>query len=203
MGWIMRNEEISYNTKKALSLTLKELMKKKDLNKITISEITRISNYNRKTFYYHFEGIDDLLLWTLEDEAMLKLRDLDKDNDYKEAIIFAMDYIESNQTVLNCAFNSVGRESLRKLFLKDFYQISEGILNKFLAEPKVEVDDIFKDFLCKMISGATATMIIDYFNKKQDYYNTADKDMVADYIMLIAASSLKASIEEYAKTNQN
>ncbi|WP_296255898.1 TetR/AcrR family transcriptional regulator C-terminal domain-containing protein [uncultured Ezakiella sp.] len=199
----MRNEEISYNTKKALSLTLKELMKKKDLNKITISEITRISNYNRKTFYYHFEGIDDLLLWTLEDEAMLKLRDLDKDNDYKEAIIFAMDYIESNQTVLNCAFNSVGRESLRKLFLKDFYQISEGILNKFLAEPKVEVDDIFKDFLCKMISGATATMIIDYFNKKQDYYNTADKDMVADYIMLIAASSLKASIEEYAKTNQN
>ena len=197
----MRNEEISYNTKKALSLTLKELMKKKDLNKITISEITRISNYNRKTFYYHFEGIDDLLLWTLEDEAMLKLRDLDKDNDYKEAIIFAMNYIESNQTVLNCAYNSVGRETLRKLFLKDFYQISEGILNKFLAEPKVEVDDIFKDFLCKMISGATATMIIDYFNKKQDYYNTADKDMVADYIMLIAASSLKASIEEYAKTN--
>ena len=199
----MRNEEISYNTKKALSLALKELMKKKDLNKITISEITRISNYNRKTFYYHFDDIDDLLLWTLEDEAMLKLRDFDNKNDYKEAIIFAMNYIESNQIVLNCAFNSVGRESLRKLFLKDFYQISEGILNKFLAESKVEVDDIFKDFLCKMISGATATMIIDYFNKKQDYYNTADKDKVADYIMLIAASSLKASIEEYAKTNQN
>ena len=197
----MRNEEISYNTKKALSQALKDLMEKKSLNKITISEITRISNYNRKTFYYHFDDIDDLLLWTLEDEAMLKLRDFDNKNDYKEAIIFAMNYIESNQIVLNCAFNSVGRESLRKLFLKDFYQISEGILNKFLAESKVEVDDIFKDFLCKMISGATATMIIDYFNKKQDYYNTADKDKVAEYIMLIAASSLKASIEEYAKTN--
>ena len=199
----MRNEEISYNTKKALSQALKELMEQKPLNKITISEITRISDYNRKTFYYHFDDIDDLLLWTLEDEAMLKLRDFDNKNDYKEAIIFAMNYIESNQIVLNCAFNSVGRESLRKLFLKDFYQISEGILNKFLAESKVEVDDIFKDFLCKMISGATATMIIDYFNKKQDYYNTADKDKVAEYIMLIAASSLKASIEEYAKTNQN
>ena len=201
MGWIMRNEEISYNTKKALSLALKELMKKKDLNKITISEITRISNYNRKTFYYHFEGIDDLLLWTLEDEAMLKLRDLDKDNDYKEAIIFAMNYIESNQTVLNCAYNSVGRETLRKLFLKDFYQISERILNKFLVESNIKVDDEFKDFLCKMISGATATMIIDYFNKKQDYYNNIDKDRVADYILLIASSSIRASIDEYAKSS--
>jgi len=197
----MRNEEISYNTKKALSLALKELMKKKDLNKITISEITRISNYNRKTFYYHFEGIDDLLLWTLEDEAMLKLRDLDKDNDYKEAIIFAMNYIESNQTVLNCAYNSVGRETLRKLFLKDFYQISERILNKFLVESNIKVDDEFKDFLCKMISGATATMIIDYFNKKQDYYNNIDKDRVADYILLIASSSIRASIDEYAKSS--
>lgn len=197
----MRNEEISYNTKKALSLALKELMEKKDLNKITISEITRISNYNRKTFYYHFEDIDDLLLWTLEDEAMLKLRTYDSNNDYKEAIIFAMNYIESNQTVLNCAFNSVGRESLRKLFLKDFYQISEGIVDKFLAESNTDVDDYFKDFLCKMISGATATMIIDYFNKKQDYYQSIDKDKMADYIMLIASSSLKASIGEYAKSN--
>lgn len=197
----MRNEEISYNTKKALSLALKELMKKKDLNKITISEITRISNYNRKTFYYHFEDIDDLLLWTLEDEAMLRLRNFDKSNDYKEAIIFAMNYIESNQTVLNCAYNSVGRETLRKLFLKDFYQISEGILNKFLVESNIKVDDEFKDFLCKMISGATATMIIDYFNKKQDFYQHIDKSKVADYIMLIASSSIRASIDEYAKSS--
>lgn len=201
MGWTMRNEEISYNTKKALSLALKEMMEKKDLNKITISEITRLSNYNRKTFYYHFEDIDDLLLWTLEDEAMLRLRNFDKSNDYKEAIIFAMNYIESNQTVLNCAYNSVGRETLRKLFLKDFYQISEGILNKFLVESNIKVDDEFKDFLCKMISGATATMIIDYFNKKQDYYNNIDKDRVADYILLIASSSIRASIDEYAKSS--
>ncbi len=53
----MTNEEVSYNTKKALADTLKELMTRKPFSKITVSEIIRECNVNRKTFYYHFEDI--------------------------------------------------------------------------------------------------------------------------------------------------
>ena len=42
-------------TKKALAETLKKLLSKNKLNKITIKEITEDCGVNRQTFYYHFK----------------------------------------------------------------------------------------------------------------------------------------------------
>ena len=58
----MKQEEISFNTKKKLSAILKEEMKHKPFEKITVSELIEKCEINRKTFYYHFNDIYDLLL---------------------------------------------------------------------------------------------------------------------------------------------
>jgi len=42
-------------TKKALAVSLKKLLSKKELSKITISNITDECGVNRQTFYYHFK----------------------------------------------------------------------------------------------------------------------------------------------------
>lgn len=46
----MRHEVASYNTRKLLSTTLKNIMKEKDLSKISISEVAEAAKVNRKTF---------------------------------------------------------------------------------------------------------------------------------------------------------
>ena len=53
---------------------LKELMRRKPFSKITVSELIKTCNVNRKTFYYHFEDIYDLLKWMLEQEAVAVVR---------------------------------------------------------------------------------------------------------------------------------
>lgn len=55
----------SLNTKKMLSGALKNAMKSKSLSKITVSELIEACGVNRKTFYYHFQDIYDLLKWIL------------------------------------------------------------------------------------------------------------------------------------------
>ena len=49
-------------TKRALEQSLKNLLLKKPLTKITISDITADCGMNRMTFYYHFKDIYDLVL---------------------------------------------------------------------------------------------------------------------------------------------
>lgn len=63
-------------TKKALEQSLKNLLLKKPLTKITINDITEDCGINRMTFYYHFKDIYDLVEWScLEDqEKRLKKR---------------------------------------------------------------------------------------------------------------------------------
>ncbi len=61
-------------TKKALSSTLKELLKEKPVNKITISELCEKTGIRRQTFYYHFSDLRELIEWTcyVEVESVLK-----------------------------------------------------------------------------------------------------------------------------------
>ena len=48
-------------TKIAMAQSLKRMLLIKDLDKITISDITNDCGINRQTFYYHFKDIYDLL----------------------------------------------------------------------------------------------------------------------------------------------
>ena len=50
-------------TKQALEESLKHMLLKKPLDKITIRDITEDCGINRMTFYYHFQDIYDLVEW--------------------------------------------------------------------------------------------------------------------------------------------
>ena len=73
----MKYEITSQNTKKMLANTLISLMKKKSLSKISISEIVKTCQINRKTFYYHFADIYELLEWHFEQEMLTIISSMD------------------------------------------------------------------------------------------------------------------------------
>ena len=50
-------------TKHALEATLKELLKEKPLDKITIGDLTAACGISRTAFYYHFQDIYALVEW--------------------------------------------------------------------------------------------------------------------------------------------
>ena len=53
-------------TKRALEQSLKNLLLKKPLTKITINDITEDCGINRMTFYYHFKDIPDVVEFILK-----------------------------------------------------------------------------------------------------------------------------------------
>ena len=83
----MKYEITSLNTKKTLAESLKRIMKNKTFSKITVSEIIADCGVNRKTFYYHFEDIYDLLKWIFENEAVEVVKHFNLAVDYEEAIL--------------------------------------------------------------------------------------------------------------------
>ncbi len=60
---------MSDTTKRALEESLKHMLLKKPLDKISISDITNDCGISRMTFYYHFKDIYDLVKWSCEEDA--------------------------------------------------------------------------------------------------------------------------------------
>ena len=61
-------------TKKALAESIKKLMKKRPLRKISIKDIADGCGMNRQSFYYHFNYKYDLLKWINYTEFVCKKR---------------------------------------------------------------------------------------------------------------------------------
>ena len=191
----MRREEASLKTKKSLCNALKKVMKHKPFSKITISELIRECEINRKTFYYHFEDIYDLLKWTLEQEAFEVVRQFDLLVDYKDAYNFVVNYVKQNSYFLNCIYDSVGRDELKRFFYKDFIGITEKIITECADDLNVNLTNDFKYFLCNFYTEALAGMLIDLF-QNPDKYN---QNTMFDHFSIILNSSLPAVIQAQQK----
>ncbi len=189
----MTHEETALRTKKAICDALKDLLQEKPFSKITVSELIRKCNINRKTFYYHFEDIYGLLRWMLEQETFEVVKDFDLLVDYQDAFIYVIDYVKENSYVLNCIYDSVGRDELKRFLYKDFNGIIKKLLQDIAAQMKVEIPASFMEFLSDFYTEAVAGMMINIFQNTNLY----TRDQLIEYFGTIVHSSIPASIQAY------
>lgn len=182
----MKHEAKTLQTKKALAASLKEKMCQKPLSKITISEIIADCQVNRKTFYYHFQDIYDLLHWMLEQEAIDIVKNFDLISDYEEAIHFIMDYVEENDHILNCAFDSMGREHLKRFFFSDFIGIARKLILSVEAQVGCELDEPFRDVLCRFYTEAVAGVLSEWIQGEV----SLSRETALEYVSVIFVESL-------------
>lgn len=189
----MTHAETSLKTKKKLALSLKHFMMSKSLDKITITDIVKDCNVNRKTFYYHFEDIYDLLKWILEEEAVEVVKQFDLMVDYKEAILFVIDYVEKNAHILACAYDTLGREEMRRFLYQDFISIIKSLIDSVEKEVGVFVKKDFKQFLSNLYAESLAGILIEWFKNPVDQ----DKEQIVEYLSIIFRSSLPEILRNF------
>lgn len=188
----MKQKEISLNTKKALAESLKKAMKKKPFSKITVSELIADCNINRKTFYYHFEDIYDLLKWMFEEEAINVLKHFDLLVDYEEALNFVMDYVEQNDHIINCAYDSIEQEEMKRFFYADFYDITLSIITHAEKQNNYTLSDEFRTFMAKFYNEAIAGVFLDWVK----HHDTQDRKKTTEYLTTLLKASLDGLMQQ-------
>lgn len=193
----MKHAQTSYLTKKALSAALKHQMEKKPLKKITINDLITECNINRKTFYYHFEDIYALLKWTLEQEAIEVVKQFDIMTSYRDMALFAINYVETNTHILNCAYDGVGRDELKRFLYNDFYELTEKIVSGVEQRENVTLSADFHKLLCDIYTEAFAGMLVSWF--REGKHRLEDTNTVIQNLTLIVRSSLPAVVRSAAQ----
>lgn len=188
----MTNEELSLKTKQSLAQALKQEMKHKQLSKITITELCDVCQINRKTFYYHFEDIYDLLKWTLEQEAVEVVKNFDLVVNTEEALRFVMAYADENKDIINSALDSMGHEEIQRFFYNDLFNVIYGAIEEGEYDLKIVVDPQFKNFLAAFYTEASAGILIEWVkNRMKQDKETVIKSLLSIYTVSIPAVLLE------------
>lgn len=193
----MKHATKSLNTKKSLSASLKKLMEHKRLSKISVSEIIADCGVNRKTFYYHFEDIYALLKWTFEQETIEVLKNFDLKENPKEAITFVADYVDKNNHILNCAYDSIGRDQMKRFFRSDFYGIILSVIEGVENDHNGRLPEDFKKYLTNFYTEALSGILIDYFQNKRDKQS---RDEMIEYTLFVLRKSIPNIIDSFDTT---
>lgn len=186
----MTHADISLNTKHALVNSLKNFMETKPLSKITISEICSDCGMNRKTFYYHFEDIYDMVRWMLEQEALEVVKQFDLLKDYEEVIRFVIDYVDANDHILSCVYDAMGREGMKRFFLSDFNVSISVIIEGIEKAMNISIAPSYKQFLCDFYTNALSGILLDWFLDR----TVRTKEEMIDYITITVKTSLAGAV---------
>lgn len=185
----MKYETTSFNTKKMLADTLVSILKKKPLSKISISEIVSTCQINRKTFYYHFADIYELLEWHFTQEINTIITPNVALNDINSVIQMSTDYMEQNSYIFKCIDDPYFSDKLMQFLIKIIQPLSIENLTMLEKQHQKELDSDYKYFLSDMLTKMTALSIIDTLKHKNNY------DI--ERIQLYLSDTLNASMEGF------
>lgn len=138
------------DTKKALADAFKELVKEKNFNKISISDITDLCHMNRKSFYYHFKDKYELMAWIFENEFISDYNKRDQNNPVGIFISLA-DYFYENKEYYSKIFKIEGQNSFSDYFRQLIEPMAKTKVKEILPEYE---SDFFVTFICDGITSS-------------------------------------------------
>lgn len=147
----------SIETKRILATALKELMKVKSLEKISIRELTDKAGVNRQTFYYHFEDIYELLKWTFQQEALQLLAAHESVDVWQEGLLQLFIYLDQNREISICALKSLGRGHLKRFFYSDIQNIIGRVVFEF--GEKLQAPKDYMSFLTHFFTVSLGSLV--------------------------------------------
>lgn len=137
-------------TKAALEESLKRLLLKKPLDKITITDITTDCGISRMAFYYHFKDIYDLVEWSCVEDGTKALQGKKTSESWTEGLTQIFEAVLENKPFIMNVYRNVDRERIENYLFKLTYALIVGVVEEkskglnITEEDKKFIADFYK-----------------------------------------------------------
>jgi len=143
----------SYQTKMKISSTLEEILAKKSLSKITVSELMLKSQMSRQTFYRYFLDIDDVVFWLYNEHAKKPVQTFDDSHSFCEGICSMAVIIKEHAPLYINAVKKCGPISFETMF----FNVMVSHTRAFFGES--HINDNLNFVILQFWYGATYSLI--------------------------------------------
>lgn len=151
---------MSQVTKRALKQSLKNLLLKKPLTKITVGDITEDCGINRMTFYYHFKDIYDLVEWSCLEDAKRALEEKKTYDTWQQGFLQIFKAVQENKPFILNVYRCVHREQVEKYLQPLVDQLLLNVINEEAAGITVRDED--KQFIAQVYSYMFIGLMLDW-----------------------------------------
>lgn len=182
---------MSQITKRALEESLKKMLLKKPVNKITISDITEDCGINRMTFYYHFKDIYDLVEWSCVEDAARALDGKKTYDTWQQGFQQIFQAVLDNKPFVQNVYQSVNQEQVETYL----YSLTHNLLIGVIEEKAVgmQVRDEDKEFIADFFKFAFVGLMLDWIRNGMK----KDPQQIIDRLSILIEGDITRALNKY------
>lgn len=190
---------MSQTTKRALEESLKRMLLKKPLDKITISDIAEDCGINRMTFYYHFKDIYDLVEWSCVEDAAKALNGKKTYETWQQGFLQIFQAVLENRPFILNVYHSVSREQVETYLYTLTYDLLIGVIEEKAAGRNVSDSD--KKFIADFYKFAFVGLMLDWIKNGM----REDPEKIIERLGVLIRGDITRALNKYSpdKTHQN
>lgn len=162
-------------TKQALETSLKKMMLKKPLDKITIHDLTADCGISRMTFYYHFKDIYDLVEWVCVEDATQALQGKKTFDTWREGLVQIFEAVLENKPFVLNAYRCISRDQMERYLFQLTYGLIRGVVEEKSQGIPISEED--KSFIADFYKYSFVGLMLDWIKQgmNEDYLQIAEK----------------------------
>ncbi|TCZ80839.1 TetR family transcriptional regulator [Paenibacillus albiflavus] len=184
---------MSLMTKNALAASLKAMMERSSLDKITVKDLVADCGVNRQTFYYHFQDIYDLLGWIYKREALDSISNYRTYNTWQQGFLKIFQYVLDNKKFCMSTYRSMGREHLELFLHQAVFDLLMSVIEEVNANMQVRVED--KDFIANFYTYAFIGIMLEWIRNDM----SEDPRVMIDRLSVLIEGDMEKAINKYVK----
>lgn len=183
---------MSKYTKLALGESLKRLLQKKPLSKITITEIVEDCGLNRMTFYYHFKDIYDLLEWVCVEDAEKALAGRSSYLNWQEGMANIFKLILDNRSFVINAYQSMPRDYLERYIYRLTDALFISVIDELDKGQNLTPDD--KEFIASFYKYAFLGIMLNWIDNGMK----EDPEDIISRLSILVEGDLPSAVERFS-----
>ena len=184
------------STKLALEASLKNLLLKKPVDKITITDLTNDCGITRMAFYYHFKDIYDLVEWSCYEDASRALQGKKTYETWQEGLMQIFEAVMENKPFIMNVYHALSREQIENYL----FQLTHDLIMGVVLEQSKEtaLSDAQKNFIADFYKYSFVVIMLDWIRQgmKDDYTS------ICDNICITIQGNITNSIKNFTNVSK-
>lgn len=149
------------------------LVKENDLEKISVTDIVENCDISRQTFYYHFDGINEMIRWAFEQETEKICKEGPSSSSWVKSCADYLPFMNKYNDLFQKSINTSLSTYINGLLQESTYKFSCAYITKY---KKININSKM-EFLLKCTSLAFVGLLHEEFKKEKPEYNTLMKQI--------------------------
>lgn len=185
---------MSHRTKRAMEEAFMSLLRKKPIEKITISDIADECGINRMTFYYHFKDINDLMEWCLIEDAARALDGKRTYDTWQQGFLQIFKRALENKPLILNVYHSNNYDQLEQYLYKLCFDLLIGVIDEQAAASGIRANEEDKRFIADFYKYAFVGLMFDWIRRGM----TEDPARIIERLSILIRGDFQKALTGFA-----